>query len=157
MNHSDALNKYEELLVQLHKEMRAGRADGQKADEIRDQMDIPWYDLTEFEQASIKDASGDLYLIEEGSSKRHLDIGETHESNRKCLIIALKENDSAKALCFFRRLEKLEAIHYYIIGRCWEQLGFSVIAKCFYEFVYEYEFNLDRFFNELAVKEVHDL
>ena len=147
--HSPPLLEYERLLVQLHQEFKAGRHEGPEADRIRDAMETPWYEMTENERNSIEDLSGDLYFIEFEKKNVMPNEGKTQEEIQKNLVCALKENNYPIALNFLRKLEKFETIHFYIIGRCWEKLGFVVAAECFYRFVYEYELNTDRFVYEL--------
>ena len=153
---SDALREYEKLLVQLHQEFRAGRHEGPEADKLRDAMETPWDEMTKDEHNLIENLSGDLYFIEIEKQNAMFNEGKTQEEIQKNLVDALKDNRYREALNFLRKLEKFEAIHFYIIGRCWEKLGFAIAADCFYQFVYEYDLNVDRFHDELAVLEVQD-
>ena len=54
---------YETLLIQVHKLIASGDGDSDAADALREQMDDPWYRLSEDEQARLRGLSGDLYLL----------------------------------------------------------------------------------------------
>jgi hypothetical protein len=64
------------LLVQLHHEMATGDPDGEKADVIRDAMDLHWYQMSERERQLLRGLSADLYTI-----------GETWESPREVSVL----------------------------------------------------------------------
>jgi len=42
-------------------------------------------------------------------------------------------------LALVRKLSELGSQHSYVVGRCWERLGFFRGAVCFYDFAYEQE------------------
>jgi hypothetical protein len=60
---SIAFRDYVQLLLQLHNEMSTGDPDGERADEIRDEMDRPWSEMTEAEHGLVNGLSADLYTI----------------------------------------------------------------------------------------------
>ena len=45
-NHMTAFDEYRQLLAQLREMIAAGQGDSDAADELRDQMDVPWTQLT---------------------------------------------------------------------------------------------------------------
>ena len=51
------------LLLALHELIASGKGDDAEADDIRDQMDEPWYEMTPFERDLVNDLSADLYTI----------------------------------------------------------------------------------------------
>lgn len=57
----EAKEKYQELLRKLHIEMKEGRGEDKVADDLRDEMDQPWYDMTKEEIAECNQLSEDLY------------------------------------------------------------------------------------------------
>jgi hypothetical protein len=58
---STAFETYCELLSKLHVLMTAGKGDDEEADEIRDAMDKPWYELTKEEQKKVDEISVRMY------------------------------------------------------------------------------------------------
>jgi hypothetical protein len=57
----EAKTAYEQLLRQLHVEVREGREEGPDAERIRDEMDPLWYNLTKEEQQDLATLSDQLY------------------------------------------------------------------------------------------------
>ncbi|MDI3284888.1 hypothetical protein [Polyangium sp. 15x6] len=136
---------YEALLVELHREMRAGRRDGERAEAIAAPMDAFWYQLSEDEQTLFGELSEDLYLIEDKRRVVPLAEGETLASVMQVLATAFKANDARRTLELLRKKPTLEAPDVYAIGRCWSDLGFHLGAACFYDFA-----------NELSPKDNYD-
>jgi Flp pilus assembly protein TadD len=60
---SPSYSQYSRGVRDLHALIAADRDDSPEADEIRDSMDHPWYELSETEQKRIKGLSEDLYSI----------------------------------------------------------------------------------------------
>ncbi len=57
--------EYVGLLRELHKLIANGKLDAPEADEIRDQMDRPWYGMSEDEHELVGLLSADLYTLSE--------------------------------------------------------------------------------------------
>lgn len=129
--------RYEVLLLQLHGEMRAGRGDKARANELRDDMAAVWYKLSEDEQAVCDELSEDLYIIEGKRVAVTLSEGETAESLAQQLATAFKSEDNRRALELIRRLTSIDAQSTYAMGRCWERQGFLRAAVYFYDFANE--------------------
>lgn len=55
--------------IKLHKLDRDGKLDSPEADEIRDDLDAHWYNMTEDQKNSIRNISERLYQIRETQSK----------------------------------------------------------------------------------------
>jgi tetratricopeptide (TPR) repeat protein len=62
-SHRSAFREQLELLLRLHLEMNAGRAESMEADRIRDEMDVYWPRLTSSEIEQVEGLSADLYSI----------------------------------------------------------------------------------------------
>ncbi len=58
------------LLLQLHHEMSTGDPDGDDADSIRDEMERPWYAMSDHERELVRGLSADLYSIGQSRSVR---------------------------------------------------------------------------------------
>lgn len=129
--------RYEALLVQLHGEMRAGRGDEARANELRNEMAAVWYELSEDEQAVCDELSEDLYIIEGKRTAVPLSQGETAESVAQRLAAAFKAEDNRRALALIRKLTSIDAPSTYAMGRCWGRESFFRAAVCFYDFANE--------------------
>lgn len=132
---------YEPLLVELHREMRAGRGEGDRAQLLRAEMDRLWYELDDEQQELFDELSEDLYVIED---KRHvvpLADGETVGLVDQQMRLAYEANEEHRALSLIRKLPTIDAAIAHTMGRCWERLGFVHASACF-----------DAFANELVSK-----
>jgi len=125
--------KFEELIVELHREMRAGRSKGEKLDQIDAEMDRLWPTLSSEDRGLIQDLSADLYIIEKKRRIVPLAEGETLEEVREKLSFA----EDREALALLRKLPELGLRDIYALGRCWEGLGFHLGAVCLYDFAFE--------------------
>jgi hypothetical protein len=56
---------YGRLLLRVHDLIANGQADDPEADAVRDQMDAPWYAMTETEQERVGRLSEDLVALAE--------------------------------------------------------------------------------------------
>ncbi len=91
-----AYTKLVELLHELHKLMRNGKGDSDEADQVRDQMDAPWYKLDSAERARFDGMSADLYTLESKSPIQHANSDrfiEKELSGRLALLIMAREWD----------------------------------------------------------------
>jgi hypothetical protein len=129
----EAQDTYEDLLVQLHVGMSSGR-DEDENDVIRDQMEDPWYRLSEEERHLAGHLSGDLYFLDK-KVERYLIGNPFNEATRSEIKTAFDGRQWALALELFRRLPELTLEDLYHIGKCYENLGFHLAAKCFFDFV----------------------
>ncbi len=64
---------YVELLHRLHALIQAGKGDDAEADEVRDQMDAPWYGMDSEEISRVRGISADLYTLGPDSPIKHSD------------------------------------------------------------------------------------
>jgi tetratricopeptide (TPR) repeat protein len=127
----------QELLILLHEEMKQGRQNGPRADEIRDEMDLLWHELDDDERDLFDELSEDLYLIEGKRIVTPMKEGETIESVRRALTSAFKDHRDRDTVALARKLGDGDPMLPYVLGRCWERLGFLRGAVCFYDFAYE--------------------
>lgn len=134
---SGAALEYERLLVTLASVMAAKGDDSQEADRVRDEMGRPWATMSEPERALLRSLSADLYLIEGERLVTPLAEGETIASVREQLKSAFMEGRDRDALTLARKLPEPESRMVYVIGRCWDRLGFFQGAVCFYDFAYK--------------------
>jgi len=56
--------RYEQLLIKTSELIARGEGDSEEADAVREQMDLPWYRLSEDEQTRLRGLSGDLYMLQ---------------------------------------------------------------------------------------------
>lgn len=68
---SSSYQEFARLLRELHRLMSLGDGDSPEADAIRDEMDGPWYTLSEEEQKRARGMSADLYTLEGNSPIQH--------------------------------------------------------------------------------------
>lgn len=129
--------RYEALLVQLHREMRAGRGDEARAHELRNEMADAWYGLSEEEQALCDELSEDLYVIEGKRASVPLSEGEPVESVSQQLAVAFKAEDNRGSLALIRKLPSIDDRIAYVMSRCWDRQGLFRAAACFYDFAHE--------------------
>jgi tetratricopeptide (TPR) repeat protein len=131
--------QYEAFLVRLHAEMRAGRGDEARANELRNEMAAVWYELGDDEHAACDELSEDLYIIEGKRAPVPLSEGETAVSVAQRLAAAFKAEENRRALELIRKLASIDARVTYAMGRCWQREGFFRAAVCFYDFANELE------------------
>lgn len=130
-------DRHEDLLIKLHLEMKEGRGQGERANKIGDEMNALWAELDDDDRDLFDELSEDLYLIEGKRLVAPMAEGETLDSVRKRTAIAFKERRDRDVLTLVRKLSEVDAQLAYVIGRCWERLGFLLGAVCFYDFAYE--------------------
>jgi tetratricopeptide (TPR) repeat protein len=131
--------RYEDLLVKLHREMRAGRGEGARAEELRAEMDALWYELTEDEQALFDELSEDLYVVEGKRRIVPLAEGETPALLGQRMSAAFKAHDARLQLSLLRKWPAFDANAVYVMARCWDRLRFFLGAVCFYDHANELE------------------
>jgi tetratricopeptide (TPR) repeat protein len=119
--------------------MRAGRGEAPGAEELRSEMTDLWHNLSGDEPTLFDELSEDLYLIEGERVVVPLAEGETAETVLQQLAKSFKAHEDRRALALTRKLPSIDARTAYVIGRCWERLGFSRAAVCFYDFANELE------------------
>ena len=129
---SDNMAILDKLLVELHTEIREGRGDDKRADDIRDDMDKPWYNLTSDERKLHSDASGDLYQIGKDEKLNSLSEGETVESNTLQIMsnfLSKNWRDSLEGLRKPSSLSRLQILK--MRAECYHELGLIVTSRAF--------------------------
>ncbi len=124
-----AQREYERLVVALHREIRAGRADGDEADRLRDRMDRPWGELSDDARRLLGLLSEDLYEI----AGNRLPVAASPTDTLELLSeakTAMTEHPD-RTLALLRRVPDGALptdVRLYMLARCWSRLGFSVAA-----------------------------
>jgi hypothetical protein len=125
------------LLIQLHLLMRDGKSETDEADAIRDQLDVPWTQLTEQEANRVRNLSADLASIEPESPFGHPERGGiTCTEIAEQIKSARRANEYERILLILREhAEDVSADHAaFLRGWCYEQLGEPEVAKLFYSY-----------------------
>jgi hypothetical protein len=85
--------KYTDLLVDLIIEIAADRGDGDVADKIRDDMETPWYSISDEQQEEVDNLSCKLYILQATSNK-------TIQECPKCKKITAVLFEDKKLICY---------------------------------------------------------
>jgi hypothetical protein len=123
--------EYVRLLKALHRRMAEGK-DDDEADALRDEMDAPWYALSEEEIARVQVLSGDLYTLEEEEKPADgMDVGAV----RIDLVRAWGAHDWDTLLNLLHRYPGVLASHEAAFRRgwCWSELGDPDTAALFFQ------------------------
>lgn len=125
----EARNEYERLLIQLHNAM--SKNDEQLAEQIRDLMESPWYDMDGNDRKLTDEAGEDLYILN-GRRFRNCSLPrETDEILKFRLWRAFELKNWIDALTCCRKLRTIEPHHIEIMGKCHQNLGFNAMAELF--------------------------
>ena len=115
--------QYERLLDELSRLMAEGKGETNQADAIRDEMDAPWYKLSQEEIDRLRGVSADLYMIQDE------EVYEPYEGTqgelRTALSEALRRLDYETILSLLRKgtpfLKPAQVAA--LRGRCYAALG----------------------------------
>ena len=131
---SPAFQEYAHLMRALHVLMRDGE-DDERGDDLRDRLDVPWYQMDEAELALARGMSADLFSLEPNSRFPHpekLPIASSEIRTRlgrlwyagdwPAILEALREQT--------REIDAAEAAQ--LRARCWESLGVLETAELFF-------------------------
>lgn len=132
---SDALRTYATLLDRLHRMIAAGLGDGEEADAVRDDMDRPWYAMSEAEIELVRTLSKDLYDVHENANRPRGEAVETiDEPIRKELEEADRREEWERLLSLLRtNRDRLPAWRMsYWRGRVWNRLGVPEAGATFW-------------------------
>jgi hypothetical protein len=123
------VNTYARLLREVHTLISQGRGDGPEAEALADEMDGPWFAMTDEEQDRVGGLSIDLYTLAEGGAKQ-VAMNEKEllawKEGANHAFAALKTADVDSALNFLRRPCPRQLPRYvvpFMQARCWEKLG----------------------------------
>lgn len=134
-NENASYRRYIGLLHELHARISSGKSDDADADEIRDQMDRPWYGLSRVEIDRVRGLSADLYSLEIKQDRAPAAL--TDEGRALCdeFQDALQAKQWDRALGVLRnasRFMKLSDVSF-ARGRIWRELGDYETAILFYQ------------------------
>lgn len=140
MTNNAAVQLYEKLVARLHRELRRGGSDTPQADALRDEMDTPWGRLSADERSELDLLSEDLYELADKRRAVALGSEDTPASVFHGAKVALQRRDYRRTLELLRKADPLALptdVRLYMLGRCWDELGFSVAACEFFDRAYE--------------------
>jgi tetratricopeptide (TPR) repeat protein len=128
---------YAKLLTTMHQLIAAGKGDSEEAECLAEQMDAPWYAMTEQEQERMRGLAGDLNALLEGGSKR-LDMNQEEldawkrEAREAWILCETGQVD--ETLAFLRKPYPSDVPPQcipFLQARCWEKLGYLESALVF--------------------------
>ena len=93
---------YSRLLLRLHDQIAKGQGDDPEADAVRDQMDAPWYALTDAEQERVGGLSEDLYALAENNPRSVTLSDEDRRQWGQAFGAAFEAGDWDRALVLLR-------------------------------------------------------
>jgi hypothetical protein len=129
------LMEYVRLLRELHLLMAEGKGDSDKAEQLRDLMDDPWYRLNPQEVHRVGGLSADLYtLVDPPPPPQQIDQPETDEVYR--LVWTAWNNkdwDQTLELLRERRHPYPPDAVAFLRAACWENLGDLETSRLFLE------------------------
>jgi hypothetical protein len=125
--------EYVRLLKALHRRIAEDK-DDDEADALRDEMDAPWYSLSEEEIERVDGLAADLYTLEEAPAAPPQSDNGAVGSLRADLRRAWEARDWEGGLDLLRRhpglLPPYEAA--FLRGWCWNELGDPATADLFF-------------------------
>jgi hypothetical protein len=124
---------YARLLLSLHDLISAGRGDDPEADAVRDQMDSPWYAMTEAEQERVGGLSEDLYALAENDRRLVKMSAEERQQWSREFGAAFEAGAWDRALELLRHPPDDAAADLVALSQaeCWEHLGVPEVALRF--------------------------
>jgi len=127
---SSWLGEYADRLVRLHWHISQGQGDSDAADEVRDEMDLPWRRMSEDEIQLMSDLSVDLYSITDPPCE----VQPLQHEFKSSLNDVLDRQAYRDALGLVRenaaQLDPSAAA--FLRGVCWSGLGFPSAAAEFF-------------------------
>lgn len=131
--------QYERLLKELSRLMAEGKGNADEADAVRDEMDVPWYKLSEEETKRLRGLSADLYMLQD--EEVYETYEGTHEELRSALSEALSRSDCEAILSLLRKGPRfLKPAHVAgLRGRCYAALGHLETGLLFTRYAAERE------------------
>ena len=131
--------QYERFLKELSRLMAEGKGDADEADAVRDEMDVPWYTLSEEETKRLRGLSADLYMLQD--EEVYESHGGTEQELRSALSEALGRLDYEAVLSLLRKgtpfLSPAQVAA--LRGRCYATLGHLETGLLFMRYAAEHE------------------
>jgi hypothetical protein len=124
---------YSRLLLRLHDLIARGQGDASEGDAIRDELDAPWYAMTEAEQQRVGGLSEDLYALAEKNPRSVTMPAEERRQWGQEFGVAFDGGDWDRALVLLRRPpDDVPGDHVaFFQAECWEHLGCPEVALRF--------------------------
>jgi hypothetical protein len=125
------------LLLRLHELDAAGQGDGLEADAVREEMEVPWHELSFEEQERFRGLSEDLALLLEGGPKEAEIQPERRAEWTEKAKHALTSFQEGEVDAGLRFLSSERPPHvpvqdvWFLQARAWERLGFPEVALVF--------------------------
>lgn len=130
-----AWQAYAKLLLQLDSLLSVGKGDTPEADAIRDEMDEPWYAMSEQELARIRGLSEDLETLAAGGARSVAMSREKKVQWAKEARAALRDSGNPDVALACLRRPFPQGMPAFVIpflqSRCWESLGCLEVALRF--------------------------
>ncbi len=129
--------QYERLLDDLSRLMAEGKGDTGEADAVRDEMDAPWYKLSQDETDRLRGVSADLYMLQ--NDEVYEPYEGTPEELRSRLNDAWDRGQYEAVLALLRKGTPFltPARVAYLRGRCYAALGHLDTALLFLRYAAE--------------------
>ena len=133
--------EYVSLLRRLHRLFTDGKGDSAEADALRDEMDVPWHELTEEERGIVSGLAADLNSIRRGAVSSGKSREELLQENEPALARAYRAGEWYEVLKHLRRLAgvKKPAEVSYLRGRAWSKLLDDETALLFFQHAFVLE------------------
>lgn len=124
------LIEYADRLVRLHRLIARDEGDSESADELRDEMDLPWRKMSESEIKLMGDLSVDLYTITTPPGR----VEELQQEYKSRINEALSHQEYVEVLQLVRASESQLDISTaaFLRGICWSGLGVHCAAADFF-------------------------
>jgi hypothetical protein len=124
---------YARLLLRLHDLIAKGQGDEPEADAVREQMDAPWYAMTEAEQERVGGLSEDLYALAENSPRSVKMSAEERQTWDREFGAAFETGTWDRALELLRHPPDDAPVDLVAVSQaeCWEHLGVPEVALRF--------------------------
>jgi hypothetical protein len=132
--HVPAVQRYAKLLLELDQLMVQGKGNSPEADELREQMEMPWFEMSDSERERVGGLSEDLYALVSDGKAIAMSPAERAEYGSEAKAALHEASDPNMALAFLRRpcpndIPK-DAIPF-LQARQWERLGDLNVALRF--------------------------
>lgn len=129
-----AAKEYSRLLLRLHDLIAEGKGDDEEAEAVRDEMDDPWYAMTERERERMAGLSEDLYSI----AKNDVNPVPVSPKEKEAWIAGYRraketgEVDKLLELIRHPGLPVARELTRFTQAKCWENLGEPDVALRFF-------------------------
>jgi tetratricopeptide (TPR) repeat protein len=132
------MSRYVHLLVELHRLTALNLDETEAADQLRDEMDLPWRRMTPEELRMVRDLSADLYTITDPAPPPVSSFPQEVDAS---IARSLRDEDWVRVLHVVRDNEASIPLHAaaFLRGFCWSQLGLHEAGAEFFRHAVESE------------------